>query len=104
MQMKSADGFTLQGDMSVTQEDLKSSRKTNNGGVMSDKELKKVLQPDFIKSIDLVKNGQSVQEASPTLRGNKSRKSRLERRLECQNQRVVTRTQVASNFANVLWQ
>ena len=55
-----------------------------------DNEFKEILQPEFIKSIGLSKNGESVEMSShPSTANRQKRQSRLDRRLECQAQRVV---------------
>ena len=77
-----------EGGQSMLQEDLQSQTKDDN---YIASELQKILQPDFIKSIGLKQNGE-VLPSSPmdTSKVSSSmRNSRLDRRLECQNTRVV---------------
>ena len=60
------------------------SRKTNEERNNLDNELQVILQPEFIKSIGLTANGEVVRSSK--------KQSRLDRRLECQTQRVVKPT------------
>ena len=77
---------SIKDDKSILLDDLL-SRKTYGGTSNIENELKVILQPEFINSISLSKNGEVV---SPELSNHKPKKqSRLERRIECQTTRVV---------------